>query len=106
MYIQDVIIRPLITEKAMRESEKGKYGFVVDKDATKALIKLAVQAEFKVHVTSVQTSTVKGRKKRVGMRRSEIDLPHVKKALVTVKKGEKIGIFEPGGGEETSKKKK
>ncbi len=106
MYIQDVIIRPLITEKAMRESEKGKYGFVVGQQASKALIKLAVEAEFKVHVTGVQTSTIKGRKKRVGMRRSEIDLPKVKKALVTVKKGEKIGIFEPGGGEEASKKKK
>lgn len=104
--MQDAIIRPLITEKAMRESERGKYGFIVEQSASKALIKLAVEAEFKVHVTGIRTSTVKGRKKRVGMRRNEIDMPKVKKALVTVKKGEKIGIFEPGGGEESPKKKK
>lgn len=100
-----IIIKPLITEKSMTDVSHGKYSFVVAKDARKSAIKYAVKQQFNVTVTSVATSTLKGKTKRVGTRRQEIAQPLIKKATVTLKKGEKIAIFEPGGGEEEKKKK-
>jgi len=100
MNIQDVIIKPIITEKAMKDSEGGRYTFVVAVRSAKTAIKQAIEQAFKVKVTSIHTSIIKGRKKRVGMRRNEISLPQIKKAIVTLKKGQSIAIFEPGGAEE------
>lgn len=95
-----VIIKPLVTEKSMDDVTKGKYTFIVDRFATKPVIKQAIKDMFKVTVVSVATSIVKGRSKRVGMRRQEVSTAAYKKATVTLKKGEKISLFEPGGGEE------
>lgn len=103
---QQVIISPIITEKAMKATEVGKYSFIVAQKASKTDIKLAVGSMFKVNVVSVQTSIVKGRQKRNGTRRIETTEPQWKKAIVKLKKGEKIGIFEPGGEEEEKEKKK
>ena len=94
---KQIILNTIVTEKAMKASEAGKYSFLVAKDASKTAIKLAVASMFNVNVVSVQTSIVKGRTKRVGTRRIETDIADWKKAMVKVKKGEKIGIFEPGG---------
>jgi len=101
-----IIIKPLVTEKSMMDVSKGKYAFVVAKDARKNAIKLAIKEQFGVTVTSVAINNVKGKTKRVGIRRVEVDRPTVKKATVTVKKGEKIALFEPGGTEENEKKEK
>ena len=101
-----IIVKPLITEKSMADVSKGKYSFVVVKDATKAAIKAAIKAQFNVMVVSVATSVQKGKTQRVGTRRTEVGKAAVKKATVTVKKGDKIGIFEPGGEEEVKKEKK
>lgn len=106
MINQQIIIRPIITEKAMNSSGSGKYSFIVAKTATKTDIKRVVGSVFKVNVVKVQTNTVKGRKKRAGARRIEVAQGDFKKAMVTLKKGEKIGIFEPGGGEEEKDPKK
>jgi large subunit ribosomal protein L23 len=95
-----VIIKPLVTEQSMREVPSGKYTFIVDKFATKPVIKQAVKDMFNVTVRTVATSIVKGRSKRVGARRQEVTAGAYKKATVTLKKGEKISLFEPGGGEE------
>ena len=103
--MNNIVIRPLITEKSMSDVSKGKYAFVVAKDASKSAIKAAVKAQFNVHVVSVATSVQKGKTQRVGIRRTEVGKSALKKATVTVKKGEKIGIFEPGGGEEKKEKK-
>lgn len=94
-----VIIRPLVTEKSMDDVTKGKYTFIVDRFATKPVIKQAIKDMFKVTVVSVATSIVKGRSKRVGVRRQEVGQAAYKKATVTLKKGEKISLFEPGGEE-------
>ncbi len=99
-----VIIKPLVTEKSMTDVSHGKYSFVVSKDARKSAIKYAIKQQFNVTVVSVSTITVKGRTKRVGTRRQEVPSPKWKKAIVTVKKGDKIALFEPGGGEESKKK--
>lgn len=101
-----IIIKPLLTEKSMTDTSRGKYSFVVAKGARKSAIKQAVKQQFSVTVTSVATSNVKGKTKRVGVRRTEVPSAEWKKATVTLKKGEKIALFEPGGGEEEKKEKK
>lgn len=101
-----IIIRPLITEKSMSDASKGKYSFIVAKDASKAEIKSVIKAQFNVTVTSIATIVQKGKTQRVGTRRTEVGKAAFKKATITVKKGEKIGLFEPGGGEEEKKEKK
>ena len=104
--MNSIIIKPLITEKSMADVNNGKYAFVVAKDASKSAIKAAIKAQFNVTVVSVATSVQKGKTHRVGVRRVEVDKSEVKKATVTVKKGDKIGIFEPGGEENEKKGKK
>ena len=97
MKVQDIIIRPIISEQSMKLVPTGKYTFAVARFADKGAIKQAVNSLFGVTVVAVATSIVKGKSRRVGGRREEIKSSVWKKAIVTVKKGEKIGIFEPGG---------
>lgn len=103
--MNSIIIKPLITEKSMAMVKKGKYAFVVAKSARKQAIKAAVKAQFGVTVVSISTSVQKGKTQRVGTKRVEADKSEVKKATVTVKKGQTIGIFEPGGGDDKKEKK-
>jgi large subunit ribosomal protein L23 len=98
----DIIIRPLVTEKSMADVTKGKYSFVVAKFASKSAVKTAIKQMFNVTVTGVATNVVKGKSKRVGTRRIEVKNAEYKKATVTLKKGDKISLFEPG--EEEKKK--
>lgn len=99
MNTNSVIIRPIITEESMKYVPAGKYSFAVHKKADKGAIKKAINELFGVTVVSVATSVVKGKTHRVGMRRQEVNKTEWKKAVVQVKKGEKIGLFEPGGEE-------
>jgi large subunit ribosomal protein L23 len=105
MQTYDFIIKPLVTEKSMRDVSLGKYTFMVAKDAAKGAIKQALGEMFNVHVVSVSTSIVKGRMKRVGARRQEVDQADWKKATVKLRKGERISLFEPGSATEDEKKK-
>jgi large subunit ribosomal protein L23 len=108
--INQVIIRPIVTEKAMKAAEGGKYSFIVAVQASKTDIKREIGSRYKVNVIDVQTIITKGRTKRSGTRRIDTTQPKIKKAYVKLKKGEKIGIFEPGGaptgGEEVKETKK
>jgi len=88
----DVLIKPLVSEKSISLMEQNKYPFVVDKSANKIEIKHAVQELFKVTVTNVTTMNVKGKIKRMG--RYEGKRPDRKKAIVTLKPGDKIKVFE------------
>lgn len=90
----NVIIAPVITEKSMKYASQGRFTFLVVKQASKLDIKKAVEKAFNVHVTKMFTVTTKGRTTRIGERRNEVALPSFKKAIVTVKKGEKIALFE------------
>ncbi len=63
---EEVIIKPIITEKSNMELQEGKYTFRVAKKATKVQIADSVEALFNVKVLSVNTMTVKGKEKRVG----------------------------------------
>ncbi|MEW5921235.1 MAG: 50S ribosomal protein L23 [Bacillota bacterium] len=90
---QDVVIRPLVTEKSTRLMEGGKYSFIVSKDANKIEIKKAVEQLFDVKVKDVNTMHVKGKPRRVGIHRGY--RPNWKKAIVTLQEGSKgIEIFE------------
>ncbi len=87
----DVIQEPLITEKIAKESEKlGKYAFRVHPKANKKEIKAAVEKVFIVHVLRVNTSNVSGKWRRVRYQPGQT--ADWKKAVVTLKKGEKIDI--------------
>ncbi len=88
------IVRPVITEKSIMDAHNGKYAFVVKRGTKKEAIKKAVEKIFNVHVVSLKTTVVKGKTARFGAKRTEKKFSPVKKAVVIVKEGEKIGIFE------------
>lgn len=89
-----VLKRPIITEKSMKLAQGGLYVFEVSKEATKPLIALAVAKKFNVKVLDVKVINVKGRTKQQKRVRKIYQTGGIKKALVQVKKGEKIAIFE------------
>ncbi|HEZ7989372.1 MAG TPA: 50S ribosomal protein L23 [Ruminococcus sp.] len=90
---QDIIIKPVITEKSMDELQNGKYTFKVAKNANKIEIKKAVEALFGVEVAKVNTLNVNGKAKRVG--RFEGRTSDWKKAVVTLTEDSKtIEFFE------------
>jgi len=95
MIATDVIKGPLVTEKLDRAREKFRqYSFMVDRDATKHDVRAAVQGMFKVTVEDVRTLIVRGKVKRMG--KSIGKRPNFKKAIVTLKEGDKIELFEGG----------
>jgi large subunit ribosomal protein L23 len=90
---RSVLVHPLLTEKAAQLYEhQNKYLFRVALDANKIDIKRAVEAVFNVHVVDVRTQVRKGKLKRMGV--FEGRRPKWKKAIVTLKQGDKIDIFE------------
>ena len=89
----DVLIRPLLTEKitSMREV-KNSLAFAVHKRATRIDIRRAVEKVFNVKVMSVNVMNVKGKPKLQG--RFLGKRPNWRKALVTLKEGEKVELYE------------
>jgi large subunit ribosomal protein L23 len=86
----DVIVKPIITEKATMASEAGAVVFQVAKTATKPQIKEAVEAVFGVKVKAVNTTITKGKSKRFrGQLGQRSD---VKKAYVTLEEGNTIDV--------------
>jgi large subunit ribosomal protein L23 len=84
-----VIKRPVITEKGSAAMERdGAYSFEVDRRANKIEVKKAVEEAFKVTVVKVNVLTSRGKSKRVRWQTGKT--PDWKKAMVTLKKGEKI----------------
>ncbi len=92
MHVYDVLDKPLITEKNARLQELGKYAFKIASGANKHQIKQAVETAFNVEVIKVNIITVPGKQRRIGRRM--VLTPSWKKALVTLKPGEKIELFE------------
>jgi large subunit ribosomal protein L23 len=86
----DVILAPVITEKASAVSESNQVVFKVRRDATKPEIKAAIEELFKVKVLSVNTLTRKGKTKAFrGIKGKHQD---VKKAIVRLAEGDKIDV--------------
>jgi large subunit ribosomal protein L23 len=91
--LHETIIRPVVTEKSSAAyQERGEYTFQVHVDATKTTIKQAIEALFGVHVTGVWTSNYRGKTRRMG--KSVGRRAHWKKAIVKLREGESIEIFE------------
>lgn len=88
----EILVKPLVSEKSMMMMGENKYSFAVAKDANKIEIKNAVEKQFNVTVLSVNTRTIQGKIKRQG--RYEGKRPDVKKAIVTLKAGDQIKVFE------------
>ena len=90
---QKIIRRPLVTEKSTQQKEVSRqYAFEVHPDANKIEIQHAVERLFKVKVLQVRTSHVLGKMKRLGRRYGK--RPDWKKAIVTLKEGDRIEFFE------------
>ncbi|AGK99944.1 50S ribosomal protein L23 [Desulfoscipio gibsoniae] len=89
---RDIIKKPVVTEKSMGLVEENKYTFIVDMGANKIEIRQAVEELFNVKVDKVRTMRVKGKLKRVRNRWGKT--PDRKKAIVTLKEGQKIQLFE------------
>lgn len=87
-----VLVRPLVTEKSTLLNESGKYVFVIAAGVSKQDVASAVAETFKVTVTAVNTMNVRGKTKRFGRRVSK--LPDFRKAVVSLKPGDKIQLFE------------
>ena len=89
----EVILRPLITEKATRLNGENKYAFEVRTHANKVQIKEAVEKAFDVHVEAVNVMVMKGkpRRTRSGRVKHRSDW---KKAVVTLASGDKLELFE------------
>jgi large subunit ribosomal protein L23 len=88
--IYDLVLVPVITEKATMGSEHNQVTFRVPLDATKRDIKVAVETLFKVKVTAVNTLRVLGKTKRFRGRPGKRE--DVKKAMVTLAEGSKIDV--------------
>jgi len=91
--VKTIIKKPLVSEKnAAHAEDVNTYAFEVDLQATKTEIKAAIEKNFRVKVAEVRTMVCRGRYFRKQMR---LGAPkHWKKALVKLKEGEKIGLFE------------
>jgi large subunit ribosomal protein L23 len=87
-----VILKPVLSEKSYVLSAAGKYTFRVHPDAHRTQIRQAVESLFDVHVVEVRTLSVKSKPKRRGITRGRTRA--WKKAIVEVRKGENIPIFQ------------
>lgn len=92
MNYEDILIRPVVSEKASMLREQNKYVFIVHPDATKTQIKEAVRKLFNVKVVSCTTMNVSGKEKRLRGRPGFT--ASYKKAIVRLAKGETIKVFE------------
>ena len=89
--LADLIIKPLVTEKATLLMEQNQYVFEVVPKATKPDIKAAIESLFDVKVISVNTARPPRKKKRVG--RFLGFKPQIKRAIFTLKEGDSIPLF-------------
>lgn len=104
-----MIEQPIITEKSMALTDKGTYTFAVNKDATKGSVAAAIAQLYGVTVTKVQIQSVTGQtiRRRTGVGRER----DWKKAIVTLKAGQKIKAFalkeeKPAGKDDKQTKEK
>lgn len=88
----DILIKPILTEKMTIQGEKlNRYGFIVDHRANKVQIRQAVEEMYSVSVTDVNTINYMGKLKRRGLQVGRTN--HFKKAIVTLKDGDKIDFY-------------
>lgn len=98
-----ILKRPIISEKSLTDASYGKYTFEVSLKATKEKIAKAVKEIFGVDATMVKTLVVKGRTKKALKTRKNIKITPWKKAIIKVKSGQKIDLFETASQSEEKK---
>ena len=89
-----MFIKPLITEKTLRETGLNRYTFLVDRGATKHEIKKEIEAIFKVNVTGIRTSSLKSLVKKSARTGKYLQTRAYKKAIVGLKPKQTIKYFE------------
>lgn len=89
-----IVQKPHISEKSMKLAQQNLYTFLVGRSATKEMIAKYVAEKFKVTVLGVKIINIKGQKKMQRAARKSYTLPDIKKAMVSVKAGQKIALFE------------
>lgn len=92
----NILIKPIITEKSMKESKQSRFTFAVNPFATKPQIKSAIKDQFGVNVLSIRTIINKGTTKRNLKARSTRRNSNWKKAVIKLAPGQKIDLFETG----------
>ena len=92
LHPSEVLIRPVISEKSYEQIARNQYTFQIHKNAHKTQVRQAVEELFDVKVTQVNIIAVKSKPKRRGMIRGR--RPGWKKAIVQVREGQTIPIFE------------
>jgi large subunit ribosomal protein L23 len=91
--VHRIVVAPIVTEKSSAAyAARKEYAFRVRPDATKPVIKAAIETLFKVTVTDVRTLVVRAKRRTYG--RYVGRRPSWKKAIVTLKDGDTIAIFE------------
>lgn len=92
---QNILIRPVITEKTLKLAEEAnQYTFLVDPSVNKHEINDAVTSMFNVAVEKVQVTRLRGKRVQFGRMRTQGSRSVRKKAVVTLKPGDKIDLFE------------
>lgn len=92
--MKTILVKPVITEKSMYAATRGAFTFEVGRATSKSQIASAVESGFGVHVTAVRTVNRRLPGKRVGRLRTVKAVAPIKLAIVTLKKGEKIALFD------------
>lgn len=101
---ENIIVKPIITEKSNDELQEGKYTFKVNKKATKVQIAQAVEKLFNVKVLKVNTMNMNGKEKRVGYHVGKTS--DWKKAIVTIDTNPEESVYLGKGGKEVKTSKK
>ena len=91
---EQVLLRPVVSEKSYSLMEDGTYVFVVAPDATRIEVRHAVEEVFGVRVTKVNTLNRKGKRRRNRRRNTFGSRTDTKRALVTLHAGDRIDLFE------------
>lgn len=94
MQLNEVLIKPLVTEKSTVLKEKGVYSFVIAPKANKILVKQAIKSLFKVDVEDCNIIVQKGKRVSLRTRRGFGQKSGQKKAIVRLKDGQKIGELD------------
>ena len=92
MHNEEILLSPIITEKSSLLQESNKYVFKVHKNSNKFQIKSAIEEVFDVTVENVNVMKVKGKNKTYG--RNRVLTPAWKKAVITLKLGDSITLYE------------
>jgi large subunit ribosomal protein L23 len=88
------LIKPQISEYSLKLAQGGRFSFVVERDANKPQIQKAIERVFGVEVTDIRTAVIPAKTYRVGKARMERRTTRGKKAIVMLKEGQKIDLFE------------